>query len=84
MGALFFAGSLFHIHIRRAIRAGRNLFTGWAMIVTLLSLALTGYGLYYLAGESDRPLWSLLHWIVGLGAAGLLALHVVVGRRSVA
>jgi hypothetical protein len=53
------------------------------MIGTLLLLVLTGYGLYYVAGEADRPLWSALHWVVGLGTAVLLVLHIVVGRRSV-
>lgn len=83
MIVLFFVGSLLNLHIRRALKAGRNLVTGWAMIGTLLFLTVTGYGLYYLAGETDRPVWSLLHWAVGLGVALLFVLHVVVGRKSV-
>jgi hypothetical protein len=83
MVALFFVGSLLNLHIRRAIKAGRNLLTGWAMVATLLFLAVTGYGLYYVAGEADRPVWSLLHWAVGLGVALLFWLHIAVGRRSV-
>lgn len=83
MAVLFFVGSLLNLHIRRALRAGRNLVTGWAMIATLLFLTVTGYGLYYLAGETDRPLWSLLHWAVGLGVALLFVVHIVIGRRSV-
>lgn len=83
MVALFFLGSLIHVHIRRALKSGRNLVTGWAMIATLLLLALTGYGLYYVAGEADRPLWSAVHWIVGLAVALLFVLHIVVGRKSV-
>lgn len=83
MVALFFLGSLIHVHIRRALKSGRNLVTGWAMIATLLLLALTGYGLYYVAGEADRPLWSAVHWIVGLAVAVLFVLHIVVGRKSV-
>jgi hypothetical protein len=84
MFALFFVGSLLNTHVRRAIRHGRNLASGWCMVAVLLLLALTGYGLYYLAGEADRPLWSVLHWAVGLGAALLTVVHIVVGRRSVA
>jgi hypothetical protein len=83
MAALFFAGSLLHLHIRRALKAGRNLVTGWAMVGTLAFLVLTGYGLYYVAGDADRPLWSALHWVVGLVVAILFVLHIVVGRRSV-
>jgi hypothetical protein len=83
MAFLFLVGGLVQLHIRRALRAGRNLVTGWAMIGTLLLLVFTGYGLYYVAGESDRPVWSALHWIVGLGTGVLLVLHIVIGRRSV-
>jgi hypothetical protein len=83
MALQFFAGSLLHVHIRRALKAGRNQATGWAMIGTVLFLVLTGYGLYYLAGEADRLAWSVLHWAVGLGAVVLFVLHVVIGRKSV-
>jgi Ni,Fe-hydrogenase I cytochrome b subunit len=83
MAFLFLVGSLVQLHIRRALRAGHNLVTGWAMIGTLLLLVLSGYGLYYVAGETDRPVWSALHWVVGLGTGVLLVLHIVVGRRSV-
>ncbi len=83
MASLFFVGSLLHLHVRRALRAGRNAVTGWAMIATLAFLTLTGYGLYYVAGEADRPAWSLLHWSVGFAVAALFVVHVLVGRRSV-
>lgn len=83
MAMLFLGGALLHIHIRRALKARRNLVTGWAMIGTLLFLVLTGYGLYYVAGEGDRPVWSALHWVAGLFAAVLFVLHIVTGRRSV-
>lgn len=83
MIVLFLIGSVLHLHIRRAIRAGRNLVMGWSLIMTLSFLIVTGYGLYYVAGESDRPLWSMLHWIVGGVAALVFATHVLVGRRSV-
>lgn len=82
MAVLFFLGSLMNAHIRRALKTGRNLVTGWAMIATLALLVVTGFGLYYVAGEGDRPLWSAVHWIVGLGVALLFVLHIVLGRRS--
>ncbi|MGE5621773.1 MAG: DUF4405 domain-containing protein [Bacillota bacterium] len=82
MAALFFVGSLLNIHLRRAIRAGRNLVSGWAMIAFLGVLTLSGYGLYYLTGEQNRPLWSLAHWIPGLFFPALLILHIVLGRKS--
>jgi hypothetical protein len=84
MVTLFFVGSLIHVHLRRALKARRNLGTGWGMIGTLAFLALTGYGLYYLADEASRPVWSVLHWAAGLAAPALFVLHIVIGRKSVA
>jgi hypothetical protein len=80
MIALFFLGSLMNSHIRRAIKAGDNLKTGWSLIVSLLVLIFSGYGLYYLAGEADRPAWSTLHWILGLALPVVLVLHIAIGR----
>ncbi|TFV95240.1 DUF4405 domain-containing protein [Oxalobacteraceae bacterium OM1] len=82
MVGLFFLGTLLNGHIRRAVKSGRNLVTGWSMIAVLLALIASGYGLYYIAGESDRGTWSLVHWIVGLAAGALFVAHLIVGRRS--
>ena len=82
MIALFFVGSLMNSHIRRAIRAGRNLESGWSMIAVLLALVITGYGLYYLASENSRPIWSAVHWIIGLAFPLVLILHIVLGKKS--
>jgi 4-amino-4-deoxy-L-arabinose transferase-like glycosyltransferase len=69
-------------HIRRALRAGRNLASGWAMIGSMALLVFTGFGLYYLASEGSRPQWSLVHWIVGLALPALVVAHVLIGRAS--
>jgi hypothetical protein len=82
MAALFFTGTLLNGHIRRALKSGRNLGTGWSMIGVLLVLLASGYGLYYLASEAGRPWWSGAHWIVGLAFGPLVVLHIVRGRRS--
>lgn len=82
LAAFFLVGATLNAHIRRAIRSGRNLATGWSMIALLAVLALSGYGLYYVAGEADRPVWSALHWIVGLALPAVAVLHVMRGRRA--
>jgi hypothetical protein len=84
MAALFLCGSVLNAHIRRALKAQHNRMTGWAMITTLVALTLTGYALYYVAGESDRAAWSTVHWIIGLALPALVFLHIVLGRKSVA
>jgi hypothetical protein len=82
MLSLFFVGSVLNGHIRRARKSGRNLVSGWTMIALLLLLTGSGYGLYYLVGESGRPFWSAFHWLLGLGLAALVPLHVMLGRKS--
>jgi hypothetical protein len=82
MITLFFIGSLLNSHIRRAMKSGRNLTSGWAMIALLSALALSGYALYYIASETSRPTWSMIHWLIGLTLPALLGLHVVLGRKS--
>lgn len=82
MLTLFFLGSLMNAHIRRAIKAGRNLAAGWSVIAAMLLLIVSGYVLYYLAGESDRPVWSFLHWILGLFGVAAFVVHIVTGRRQ--
>ena len=82
IGLFFFVGSILNGHIRRALNSGRNRWSGWSLVALLSFLTITGYGLYYLAGEATRPIWSLAHWIPGCLLAGALALHVMIGRRS--
>lgn len=82
MVTLFFLGSLMNSHIRRALKAGRNLWSGWAMIVSLSALIVSGYALYYVAGETDRPAWSVFHWGLGLAFLLLFVLHIVLGRMT--
>jgi len=83
MFALFFIGSLVNSHIRRALMARRNLFSGLSMIATLAALTLSGYGLYYLASEHSRPIWSAVHWIAGLAFPLLLIVHIVLSEHRI-
>lgn len=82
MALLFLLGSMLNNHIRRGLRARRNRSSGWSMVALTGLLVLTGYGLYYLAGEGSRPLWSWVHWVIGAGFAAGLPLHVWWGRRQ--
>jgi|SRR5471030_298542 len=81
MFALFLVGTLMNGHIRYALKTRRNLCSGWSMIAALLALALSGYGLYYIASEHSRPVWSAAHWIIGLVFALLLIVHIALAER---
>ena len=79
---LFFLGSLMNSHVRRALKSRRNLASGWSMIATFALLTGTGFGLYYLAAEGDRSVWSATHWVAGLGMGALFVVHVRLGRAE--
>jgi hypothetical protein len=81
MLALFFIGSLVNTHIRRALRERRNVNSGWSMIAVIAALTVTGYALYYIAGEQSRPVWSTAHWIIGLAFPLLLGAHIALAER---
>jgi len=84
MYGLFLLGTLLNGHIRRALKGRHNRGTGWTMVIVLSALVLSGYALYYVAGEADRPTWSAIHWVIGLALPFLGVLHVVLGRKSTA
>lgn len=81
MFALLVVGSLINNHIRPAFKARRNLYSGWSMISVLAALTFSGYGLYYIASEHSRPIWSAAHWIVGLMFPLLLIVHIALAER---
>lgn len=79
---MFVLGTLLLSHMDKAWRLRRNLITGIAFVVMNAALIVTGYMLYYFGGETARPIISLVHWILGLAAPVLVALHVWRGRIS--
>ena len=79
---LIVLGSLIRTHIMHGWNLQRNRRTGVVMITTVTVLTVTGYALYYAGGEATRPLFSTLHWVLGLGCPALLFWHIWAGRRS--
>jgi hypothetical protein len=79
---MFFAGTVMNSHIRRAFRAATNLIAGGSLVAALALLTLTGYGLWYIAGETSRGTWSIMHWVPGLAFPLLLSWHIRCGRRA--
>jgi hypothetical protein len=81
LAMMFFVGSVMNSHIRRAWRAACNLTAGCSLIAVLTLLTVTGYCLWYVAGESSRGTWSIVHWVLGLAFPVLLIWHISCGRR---
>jgi hypothetical protein len=82
MVGLFIYGSLLRAHMLKAWTLKRNRITGACVATVLVSLTVTGYMLYYVGGETSRPIISVAHWVIGLAIGALLPLHIWRGRRS--
>jgi len=82
MIALVLFGSLLTTHMRRAWAARRGRASGGTLAGLFVLLTATGYGLYYVAGESFRAWISVIHWAVGLAIPLLLAVHVYTLRTK--
>jgi len=77
-------GALLPGHVVQNWRQRVNRNSGLAVVIVVALLALSGYGLYYIVGDQQRAVISVLHWVLGLAASGVLALHVVMGKRLAA
>jgi hypothetical protein len=84
MGFLIVFGALLPGHVTYGWRHRLNQGSGAAIFGGVLLLVLSGYGLYYAVGDDVHALLSTLHWIIGAAAGGVLALHVVLGKRLAA
>ena len=82
MLALLLLGALAQVHVQRAWRSRRNRISGVAMVIINSILMLTAFGLYYSGSDVLRPWISDLHTGCGLFLPLLVAVHVLIGRRS--
>jgi len=79
---LVMLGSLLRGHVRGGWKLHRNRFTGAVLIAFNAALVLTGYGLYYFAGEELRPQLSRLHWLAGVATPVIILWHIWRGKVS--
>jgi tellurite resistance protein TehA-like permease len=83
MLALILFGSMLPQHVRLGWNAGTRRASGGSMVATLVLLALTGYGLYYLVDETQRSWVSVTHWGIGLALLAVALIHVFYRREPV-
>jgi sulfite exporter TauE/SafE len=79
MVALVLFGLLFN-HVRKGWKARKNRSSGLTLLLVILFLVVTGYGLYYAGDEQLRAVISQWHSWIGLGLFLLLPAHVAIGR----
>lgn len=80
-GFLIVGGAMIPVHITLGWNTKRNRKTGIVFVATLLFLAATALGLYYVGEDALRARLSLIHWSAGLFALPVLVLHALRGRN---
>jgi hypothetical protein len=73
--AVWAFGWLWNAHIAKGWATGRKRWSGGLVVVTLASLILSGYLLYYVGREDVRAITSLLHWVLGLACPFPFLVH---------
>jgi hypothetical protein len=79
MVALILLGALIN-HMRKGWKARKNRSSGLTLMLVILFLVITGYGLYYAGDEQLRSLISQWHAWIGLGLFLLLPAHALIGH----
>lgn len=74
-------GSVLVHHAHRAWQLRKNRLFGGVLVASTIWLALTGYALYYFAGESNQVWLPIVHWLPGLALPLVLILHIRRARR---
>jgi hypothetical protein len=75
-------GAMIPVHITLGWNNRRNLKSGLTLAGTLLLLAISALGLYYLGDEIQRHWVSIVHWTLGFVALPVLWIHALRGRRG--
>lgn len=78
---LMLLGALWHSHMRAGWRKKQNHISGLIQAISLIALALSGLGLYYLGAETAQLYTSLLHCLLGLVLIGSFGWHYVKGTK---
>ncbi len=73
--SLWTGGMLWGVHVLKAWRLRRHRWSGGVLFTALLALIITGYFLYYVAGDEAREIISKTHWILGLAFPVLYLIH---------
>lgn len=79
MVSLILLGALIN-HMRKGWKSRKNRTSGLTLVLAILFLIVTGYGLYYAGDEQLRSLTSQCHSWIGLGIVLLLPAHVFIAR----
>ncbi len=82
MFGLAVLGSIWTTHVMPAWQRGTHRLSGGSLFLLWAGLILSGYGLYYLADETQRATTSWIHMGCGLLLPFGLLLHVLQAMRA--
>lgn len=82
LAMLWVLGLVWLPHVRRGWTRPAHRLAGGTMAASMLWLAVSAAGLYYLGNERAREATAIAHWLVGLFATAWLPLHISLGRRA--
>lgn len=72
---VWYFGLLWNTHVTTGWWMHWRRRSGGTLAGVTMFLTLTGYGLYYIAGEKFRNWTSIAHWAVGLAALAIFIIH---------
>ena len=75
-------GALLPLHVRQGLRQIRNLLTGISLLAALPLLALTGWGICYMADEAWSLGTSVAHMLIAVPVTAVAIIHAVRGRTT--
>jgi hypothetical protein len=75
-------GALWLNHVPAGWRSGRSRRLGITLVVATALMVISGWVLYYAAGETLRPLIGNIHFALGLLLPVAVATHIMLGRRA--
>lgn len=78
---LMMVGAMWQLHMRFKWRQRNNHRSGLMLALLLVSLALTGTGLFYLGDETLQQYSSATHIIVGILVAVIMLWHCIHGAK---
>lgn len=77
LAAVWMFGVLWPNHVKKSWKQKTRRLSGGSLFGVTLWLSLTGLALYYIGDDDWRSWTSLLHWIPGLIALGIFAIHLL-------
>jgi len=75
-------GMILRSHVFKGFRLAQNRFSGSLLLLTIVWLTVSGWGLYYCSEDWWREFYHETHEWFGFGLVGLLIAHWILGYRS--